>query len=249
MAQSTAELAVPSAAAAMTAPEKRRFIHGLFTRIAPQYDRFNRLASLGLDQHWRRRAVELGEVGSGMRVLDVCAGTGDLSMACARRAGPAGRIIGADFNQPMLRGLTAKAAARQAPIAGLQADALALPFREGMFDRVTIGFSTRNLADLPAGVREMLRVLKPGGRLIILETGRPANPIVRWGYELFLGTIVRVIGWLLTGCVWPFSYLARSVKGFLPPQEFVALLERCGARARYVPLSCGLASLYLAAKP
>lgn len=232
----------------MTAQDKRRFIHSLFTRIAPQYDRFNRLASLGLDQRWRRRAVELGGVGTGMRVLDVCAGTGDLSMVCARRVGATGRVIGADFNRPMLEGLMSKAGAQDAPVAGLQADALALPFRDGTFDRVTIGFSTRNLADLSAGVREMLRVLKAGGRLIILETGRPANPLVRWGYQLFLGTIVRAIGWLLTGCVWPFSYLARSVKGFLPPQEFVALLERSGARARYVPLSFGLASLYLAVK-
>ena len=230
-------------------PDKRVFIRGLFTRIAPQYDRFNRLASLGLDQGWRRQAIKQGGLGPGMSVLDVCAGTGDLSMACAGCVGPRGRVIGIDFTRPMLERLQRKAAALGAPVESLQGDALALPFRAGTFDRVTIGFSTRNLADLAAGVREMLRVLKPGGRLVVLETGRPANPVIRWGFQVFLGTMVRAIGWVLTGCVWPFSYLARSVKGFLAPQEFVALLERAGAQARYVPLSFGLASVYVAVKP
>jgi demethylmenaquinone methyltransferase/2-methoxy-6-polyprenyl-1,4-benzoquinol methylase len=94
----------------------------------------------------------------------------------------------------------------------------------------------------------MCRVLKPRGTLIVLETGRPSNRLVRVGYLLFLFTLARAIGWLLTGRLWPFTYLARSVKGFLSPHEFVSLLRTCGMEARYVPLSCGLCSLYLATK-
>ncbi len=130
----------------------------------------------------------------------------------------------------------------------MQGDAQQLPFRSGTFDRVFIGFSTRNLSNLREGCCEMLRVLKPGGQLVVLETGYPANPLMRAGYLGFLTTAARGIGWALTGRCWPFTYLAQSVKRFLPPAEVVALLDACGAQARYHPLSWGLASLYVARK-
>ena len=95
----------------------------------------------------------------------------------------------------------------------------------------------------------MERILKPGGQLVILETGRPRHPLVRMGYFAVLFTATRVVGWLVTGRVWPFTYLARSVKAFLVPEAFVALLQRCGLTARYDPLSFGIASLYVAEKP
>lgn len=229
--------------------EKRVFVHDLFTTIAPRYDRFNRLASLNLDLRWRREAASLGQVGPGMRVLDVCSGTGDFAFLCAERLHGQGLVAGLDFTHAMLQAAVRKSQAAGAKIAWLEADALALPFASGTFDRVLIGFSTRNLSDLRAGIREMLRVLKSGGKLIILETGRPSNPLVRAGYFLFLSTVVRLIGWIVTGRVWPFTYLARSVKGFITPSEFVAMMQDCGARASYIPLSGGLASLYIAVKP
>ena len=233
---------------AMPAQEKRPFVQQLFTRIAARYDAFNRLASMGLDQHWRKQAVAYGEVRPGMRVLDVCAGTGDLALISAEAVGEDGAVFGLDFNAAMLRYAKEKSAVRRRRAAWLQGDALQLPFSTGSFDRVTIGFSTRNLTDLTAGLKEMLRVIRPGGWLIILETGRPANAVVRFGYYLFLTTVVRVIGFLLTGQTWPFTYLARSVKQFVTPRVFVERLDGLGSQARYIPLSGGLVSLFIATK-
>ena len=231
-----------------TPQEKRTFIQHLFTRIAPQYDWFNRLASCGLDQHWRYHALTQGEVMPGQRVLDVCAGTGDLALLCAERQHGEGLVVGVDMNRAMLAHGMRKQEARGVAIEWLQGDALTLPFADRSFDRVMIGFSTRNLGDLTLGLQEMVRVLRPDGRLIILETGRPANPLVRFGYHLFLLTVARLIGLLLTGRLWPFTYLAKSVQGFLTPQQFVECLQRAQTTIEYVPLSFGLASLYLATK-
>ncbi len=276
-----AAVAVSEAATATRAPffgsaqEKRPFVQRLFTRIAPRYDWFNRLASCGLDQYWRAQALKRGALQPGQRVLDVCAGTGDLALLAATRQRGNGTVIGLDMNQEMLKYARQKSRAYQAtigpstppPLAGslgmspqsgeqrngrlhwLQGDAEALPFPDASFDRVTIGFSTRNLTDLTRGLREMVRVLSPGGRLIILETGRPSNAIVRFGYQAFLFTFARAIGWLLTGEVWPFTYLARSVRGFITPKEFIERLQSTGTSVEYIPLSCGLTSLYVATKP
>ena len=260
---------------------KRRFVHQLFTTIAPRYDWFNRLASLNMDRGWRRRAVAESGLAPGMDVLDVCTGTGDLALLCAQRTQGEGLIAGLDFTEPMLKAASRKqqeqprhlgypagrvgswarwgrgrdvappgrGGAPQADVHWLRGDAQALPFASGTFDRVFIGFSTRNLSDLKAGIEEMNRVLKPHGKLVILETGRPSNPLVLAGYLLFLATVARLIGLALTGRLWPFTYLARSVKGFLRPSEFVTLITACGLAASYLPLSGGLASLYLATKP
>ena len=240
---------MPVAPATTPDPEKRVFVHRLFTTIAPQYDWFNRLASLGLDQRWRARAIRESGMQPGMDVLDVCTGTGDLALMCAARAHGQGLVAGVDFNATMLRGAPPKQARARQAVHWLQGDAQALPFQAGSFDRVFIGFSTRNLSDLRLGVAEMARVLRPGGRLVILETGRPANPLVRAGHWLFLMTVARMIGWVLTGHLWPFTYLAKSVKRFLRPSEFVDLLAGCGLAPQHRPLSWGLASLYLATKP
>lgn len=232
----------------MTPEEKRPFVQRLFTRIAPRYDWFNRLASCGLDQGWRRRVLIRGEIQPGQRVLDVCAGTGDLAILCARRQRGQGTVVGIDMNRDMLMRAARKQQARRMGITWFQGDAEALPFATGSFDRVVIGFSTRNLSDLTAGLREMVRVLKPRGRLVILETGRPNNPVLRFGYQAFLFTVVRGIGFALTGKCWPFTYLARSVKSFLTPQQVVERLQSVKTQVEYIPLSCGLASLYVATK-
>ena len=227
---------------------KRPFVQRLFSSIAPRYDWFNRLASCGMDQGWRRQAVALGDVQPGHQVLDVCAGTGDLALRCAARQRGQGTVIGTDMNREMLLRAQQKSRARRAPVAWVQGDAESLPFPDGRFDRVLIGFSTRNLTDLTAGLREMVRVLRPGGRLILLETGRPANPVVRFGYQVFLFTVARLIGFVLTGRLWPFTYLARSVQQFLTPAQMVERLQSVKTQVQYEPLSYGLASLYLAIK-
>lgn len=161
--------------------------------------------------------------------------------------GTPGLVVGADLNLAMLSRARQKRS-RGASVDWLQADTLALPFPAASFDRVTIGFSTRNLVDLDAGLREMVRVLRPGGRLIILETGRPGNAFVRLGYYAYLFTVARAIGWGLTGTLWPFTYLARSVHAFLTPAQMVRALDDSGAPARYLPLAGGLASLFIATK-
>ena len=228
---------------------KRVFVNRLFTTIAPRYDWFNRLATLGLDLHWRRQAVDRSGLQDGMVILDACTGTGDFAFLCAQRLHGRSLVAGLDFNEAMLRSARRKPTPQHVPIRWMQGDAQTLPLRSSSVDRVLIGFSTRNLSDLAAGLREMHRVLKPGGLLVILETGRPTHPLVRMAYFVTLWTATRLIGWVITGQVWPFTYLAQSVKGFLRPEEFVTLLTRCGLTARYQPLSFGIASLYLAKKP
>jgi len=228
--------------------EKRPFIQRLFTSIAPRYDWFNRLASLGLDQIWRKQLIRRGGIRPGMLILDLCAGTGDLSLLCAQRQSDFGMVIGADLNRAMLSIGKKKAIDRGLDVQWLQTDAQTLPFADDTFDRVIISFSTRNLTDLGEGLQEMVRVLQPEGQLLILETGRPKNPVLRMGYQLFLFTVVRLIGLLLTGRIWPFTYLARSVKGFITPEQFLVRLRACRTNVYYLPLSYGLASLYLAIK-
>lgn len=255
---------------------KRKLVQELFGAIAPRYDRFNRVASMGLDRGWRRNTIQQAAITPDMRVLDVCTGTGDLAFLASRQTGARGLVVGVDFTWPMLQGAAQRsrqyaqnvAVGGMSPHAGrdhqrgrgrfrgapqtqagtrvewLQADALALPFGDGTFDRIVMGFSTRNLADLSAGMRELLRVLKPQGQLWILETGWPSNPLLRVAYWIFLATVARGIGWIITGKLWPFTYFARSVRGFLTPAAFADLVRGCEAQVRHQPLSGGLASLY-----
>jgi len=228
--------------------DKRFFVQRLFTAIAPRYDWFNRLASCGLDQRWRKEALILGGIQPGQRVLDVCSGTGDLAILVAKRQNGSAAVVGIDMNREMLTYAQQKQRSQRLDIDWLQADAQKLPFSSESFDCVMIGFSTRNLSDLMQGLREMVRVLRPHGRLIILETGYPRHPLVRIGYQTFLLTFGRLIGWILTGRVWPFTYLARSVRQFLTPQQVAERLQSLSTQVQYVPLSYGLASLYLATK-
>lgn len=237
--------------------DKRAFVNRLFAAIASRYDLFNLLTSLTMVRRWRRVAVEAAQVAPGMRVLDLCTGTGDLAFVCAARmqqgAGAAaslGQVVGVDLCEPMLRVAQQKARAQQAQVTWLFGDALALPFRDGAFGRIIVGFSTRNLANLTLGLREMHRVLGPQGRLVILETGKPANPLVRAGYFLYLRTLVVLIGFLLFFKAWPFTYLQRSIARFWEPHEFARVLRELGfTQVTYRPLGGGIAALYVAVKP
>lgn len=227
--------------------DKRQFITRLFATIANRYDLFNRLSSLTLDRRWRALAVEHSRLEPGSRVLDLCTGTGDLALACADEI--QGRIVGVDVCAPMLHMARQKATHRHVTVDWLFGDALSLPFRDASFARVLVGFSTRNLANLPLGLREMYRVLEPHGRLVILETGKPNHRWLRIAYFLYLRTVVVAIGWLLFFKAWPFTYLQRSVARFWEPHEFVRALREVGFRSvHYRALGGGIAALYVADK-
>lgn len=186
-------------------------------------------------------------------MLDVAGGTGDLAAEAAVRVLPLGSVTVFDLSYPMLK--RAQVNLKRHPVAGwhalfAQGRAEALPFRDGRFDAVTMGFALRNLSDLEAAFAEFFRVLAPGGRAVFLEFGRPALLPLRWGFRLWLWTGIPLIGLLTTGRLWPFLYLRRSIRAFPGPGEVLRRLRAAGflePRAR--PLSGGIVHLYEAAKP
>ncbi|HEY1564235.1 MAG TPA: bifunctional demethylmenaquinone methyltransferase/2-methoxy-6-polyprenyl-1,4-benzoquinol methylase UbiE [Gaiellaceae bacterium] len=194
-------------------------VQRMFDRIAPVYDAMNRVMTAGLDQRWRRATVRQA-VRPGDRVLDACCGTGDLAVA-ARKAG-AGEIVGVDFSERML-----ERARRKAPeLEWVQADVLALPFEDASFDSVVVGFGVRNVEDLEAGLRELRRVLRSGGRLGILEITTPRGLLAPF-YRLWFDRIVPLLGRLLPGGA-AYTYLPASVRRFPGPEDLAELLGACG---------------------
>jgi len=197
------------------APEQ---VRSMFDRIAPVYDGMNRAMTLGLDRKWRRLTAE-AVVRPGDRVLDACCGTGDLALAAARAGG---RVTGVDFSGEML----ARAERKAPEFDWVQADAAALPFPDGSFETVTIGFGIRNLADLEAGLRELARVLVPGGRLGCLEITRPRG-VLRPFFRLWFDGLVPLAGKVLPGGA-AYSYLPASVRRFPGPEDLAAAMQRAG---------------------
>ena len=194
-------------------------VQRMFDRIAPVYDAMNRVMTAGLDQRWRRATVRKA-VREGDRVLDACCGTGDLAIA-ARKAGAAD-VVGVDFSERMLQ-----RARRKAPeLEWIQADVLQLPFEDASFDSAVVGFGVRNVEDLEAGIRELRRVLRPGGRLGILEITTPRGFLAPF-YRLWFDRIVPLLGRLLPGGA-AYTYLPASVRRFPGPEELAELLGRCG---------------------
>lgn len=196
-------------------------VRTMFDRIAPVYDVMNRAMTMGLDQRWRRLAAS-AVVHEGDEVLDSCCGTGDLAIACARLGG---RVTGVDFSEPML-----ERARRKAPdLTWLRGDALALPFADESFDAATVGFGIRNVADLEAGLRELARVLRPGGRLAVLEITRPRG-LLRPFFRLWFDVLVPLAGKVLPGGA-AYAYLPASVRRFPGPEDLAGALERAGFSA------------------
>jgi demethylmenaquinone methyltransferase/2-methoxy-6-polyprenyl-1,4-benzoquinol methylase len=190
----------------------------MFDRIAPVYDAMNRLMTAGLDRRWRRATVAAA-VRPGDRVLDAACGTGELALE-ARRAGA--EVTGLDFSAAMLE----RARRKDASVEWVQGDALALPFADASFDAATVGFGVRNLDDLGAGLRELRRVLRPGGRVGVLEITRPRGPL-RHFYSLWFDRIVPLLGKVLPGGA-AYTYLPASVRRFPGPDELARLLEQSG---------------------
>lgn len=207
---------------------KRAYVRDMFTAIAPRYDFLNHLLSLNVDRLWRRQAVaQLGwEQVPGGTWLDICSGTMDLAAALGNRAGFTGRVIGADFVQPML--LLGKG--KSARVTPVTADALDLPFPDGLFDGATVGFGVRNLADLDAGLREMARVLKPGARLVILEFTTPRIQPLRSLYFSYFRHVLPAIGRFFSNHANAYTYLRDSVLAFPEPEALAERMTRAGFR-------------------
>jgi demethylmenaquinone methyltransferase/2-methoxy-6-polyprenyl-1,4-benzoquinol methylase len=219
-------------------------VRGMFDRIAGVYDVMNSAMTAGLHHEWRQRAVERAQVEPGSNALDVCCGTGDLALELRRRIGPDGRVVGCDFSEPMLELARRKSGEQGLPVEFGWADALELPYGDGSFDAVTIGFGARNLADLDRGLAEMARVLRPGGRLVILEITRPQREPLATFYSLWFDRIVPVIG-NLAGDPEAYSYLPNSVRTFPEPRELAARMDEAGFEGiRWLLLAGGIIAIH-----
>jgi demethylmenaquinone methyltransferase / 2-methoxy-6-polyprenyl-1,4-benzoquinol methylase len=212
-------------------------VQRMFDRIAPVYDAMNRVMTMGLDQRWRRKTIAAA-VRPGDRVLDACCGTGDLAVA-ARKAGAA-EVVGVDFSARML-----ERARRKAPgVEFVQSDVLRLPFEDASFDAVVVGFGVRNVDDLDACLREFRRVVRPGGRLGILEITQPRGPLALF-YKLWFDRIVPLLGRVLPGGD-AYTYLPASVRRFPAPEALADLIETRGfGGARFRRFAGGIVALHV----
>jgi demethylmenaquinone methyltransferase/2-methoxy-6-polyprenyl-1,4-benzoquinol methylase len=225
-------------------------VRAMFDRIAGIYDRLNSVMTAGLHHRWRRRAVELAQAGPGSRVLDVATGTGDLAFALARAIGPGGLVIGADFSEQMLeiaRRKAGSAAAGEgtADVRFEQANALLLPHAADEFDAATVGFGVRNFSDLDQGLRELRRVVRPGGRVVILEMTTPQRPPLSTFFKLWFDRVVPVLG-RAAGDSDAYTYLPNSVRRFPGPDELAARMAAVGfSDIRYVLTAGGIIALHV----
>ena len=221
----------------------------MFDRIAGVYDLMNSAMTAGMHHRWRARAVDAAEIGPGDAALDVCCGTGDLTIELARRVGPEGRVLGSDFSERMLDLARDKSVPEGAARPVFEwADALALPHDDAKFDAVTVGFGVRNLLDLDAGIAEMTRVLKPGGRLVILEITQPQRPPLSTFFSIWFDRLVPLIG-TLAGDRDAYSYLPESVKRFPPPEGLAAKLDAAGLESvRWTILAGGIIAIHSGTK-
>jgi demethylmenaquinone methyltransferase / 2-methoxy-6-polyprenyl-1,4-benzoquinol methylase len=221
----------------------------MFGGIARRYDVLNHLLSLNLDAGWRRRAAREACTAPGLGILDLCGGTGDLSVALAMNDPSPSLVVCCDFSHPMLARAESKFARTGLGdrCVTVEGDALRLPFPDGAFDAVTVAFGVRNLVDMAAGFREMLRVIAPGGRLVVLEFNRPTGPVLSRLYSFYLKTIVPRLGDRASGRQGPYLYLARTIADFPEPDVIAGMLRDAGFRAAgWQPLSGGIVCVHTA---
>ena len=220
-------------------------VNRMFDRVAGNYDALNSVMTAGLHHRWRERAAARAELSRGDSALDICCGTGDLALELSHQVGPDGRVVGCDFSEPMLDLAREKAAGRQA--AGVRfewADALQLPYDSERFDAVTVGFGARNLGDLDRGLSEMARVLKPGGRAVILEITQPTRLPLSIFYSLWFDRIVPLLG-AFSSEPEAYSYLPESVRSFPSPRGLAEKMAGTGFdRIRYTVLAGGIVAIH-----
>jgi demethylmenaquinone methyltransferase / 2-methoxy-6-polyprenyl-1,4-benzoquinol methylase len=212
-------------------------VRAMFDRIAGFYDVMNSVMTAGLHHRWRERAVDLAHAGPGTRALDVATGTGDLAIALARRGSD---VVGTDFSEGML----ARARAKEPDVRWEQANALALPYADGEFDAATVGFGARNFSDLERGLGEMARVVRPGGRVVVLEITTPTRPPLSTFFSLWFDRVVPVLG-RVAGEREAYTYLPSSVKRFPDPRELGGLMVAAGMRdVRWILTAGGIIALH-----
>ncbi len=233
----------------MSLAQRDLFIKHIFTTVAPYVDLLSSGFSFGFDHLWRREAIALSGIREGDRVLDVCTGTGEMAIPLARRVGDKGSVTGADFCEEMLMRAREKTSSSHKNLSFILSDAKRLPFRDDTFDAVTVAFGMRNIPDTALALREIKRVLKPGGKFLCLELTRPH---VRWFqsiYEWYVFRIIPLIGKLVVKTAAPYLYLPRSINAFYPPDEFKNLIAECGyGDVTVESLTLGIATIYRAVK-
>lgn len=234
-----------SAARAGTLEEPQ--VQAMFDRISRIYDTLNSVMTAGLHHHWRRRAADLAQVRPGGRVLDLATGTGDLAFELAGRVAPGGEVVAGDFSEQMLEVARRKAAARvlPAPVSFTWANAMELDYADDSFDAATVGFGVRNFSDLDRGLAELARVVRPGGRVVILEMTTPRRPPLSTFFSFWFERIVPILG-RVAGDVDAYTYLPSSVRRFPDPDELAARMTAAGLNGvRYLITAGGIIALHV----
>lgn len=211
---------------------KEKYVHGVFAAIARRYDLMNTLLSFNRDKYWRRVAVASTLLAAGGRALDVCCGTGLLTLELAKTAGPRGSVVGVDFCRAMLdvAAATIAAASGGAPIELIEANAMALPFANDSFDCATIGFALRNVPDIAAVLAEMRRVVKPGGAVVSLELAKPSAPGFKQLYYLYFEHILPLLGKAGSGVDGPYRWLPESLRRYPHQAQILEIFRAVGLR-------------------
>ncbi|NNG00063.1 MAG: class I SAM-dependent methyltransferase [Desulfobacteraceae bacterium] len=223
-----------------------------FNRVAPKYDFMNTLLSFGTQYVWKRAAVRKLGLKNGEAVLDVCGGTGDLSILAKKRVGDAGRVVVYDINRAMMQAgrKTSTHAAIRRQLAYVQGDAEFITFPDHTFNAAMVGFGIRNLTHLRRGFSEMYRVLKPGGRILCLEFSRPVNPLFRWLYDFYSFNVMPLLGELLAGSAQSYACLPETIRMFPLPDELSLILNDIGfIDVSHTSMTNGIAVAHVGTKP
>lgn len=229
---------------------KAETIRSMFAKVAGRYDQANQVLSFGVHHLWRKKLVRLSKAGAGARILDCATGTGDLAIEFKKAVGPSGEVIGTDFCAEMLAPAPAKARDQGLEIRFEQADVTKLPFEDGVFDVVSISFGIRNVENPALGLAEMARVLKPGGRLMVLEFGQANLPVFSSLYNFYSEKVLPKLGGLVTGQPEAYEYLQKSSAAFPCREEFLELMNTSGRLQdlRFWSLTGGIAYIYSGTK-
>ncbi|MCR8922426.1 bifunctional demethylmenaquinone methyltransferase/2-methoxy-6-polyprenyl-1,4-benzoquinol methylase UbiE [Dasania sp. GY-MA-18] len=232
--------------------EKQGLVAGVFHSVAAKYDLMNDLMSAGVHRIWKRFTIEVSGVRSGQQVLDIAGGTGDLAAKFSQIVGPEGRVVLADINESMLRVGRDKLTDRGlvGNIEYAQANAEALPFPDNTFDCITIAFGLRNVTDKDKALRSMLRVLKPGGRLLVLEFSKPQNELLSKAYDAYSFNLLPAMGKLITNDADSYRYLAESIRMHPDQETLKGMMEQAGfARCEFHNMTGGVVALHKGIKP